>query len=122
MADPSKKRAARERRHRRVRAKVVGTPERPRLSVFKSARHIYAQIIDDDEGRTLVAASTLSPEFKARGPVAGKTEAAKVVGTLVAEKALSAQIRRVVFDRGGYRFHGRVRALATAAREKGLGF
>lgn len=122
MANPLKKRAARERRHRRVRARVVGTPERPRLSVFKSARHIYAQIIDDEAGRTLVAASTLSPEFKTRQPVGGKTEAAKVVGALVAEKALSAQVRRVVFDRGGYRFHGRVRALATAAREKGLEF
>ncbi|HEU5394311.1 MAG TPA: 50S ribosomal protein L18 [Candidatus Methylomirabilis sp.] len=113
---------ARLKRHRRVRKKVVGRPERPRLSVFKSARHIYAQIINDLQGRTLVAASTLSPELKGKGKVGKKTVQAKLVGELLAERALAAQIRQVVFDRGGYRFHGRVKALAAGAREKGLQF
>ncbi len=113
---------ARLKRHRRVRKKVVGRPERPRLSVFKSARHIYAQIINDLEGRTLVAASTLSPEVRAKGKVGRKTAQAKQVGELLAERALAAQVRQVVFDRGGYRFHGRVKALAAGAREKGLQF
>ena len=112
----------RRRRHVRIRKVVVGTPERPRLAVFRSARHIYAQIIDDGAGRTLVAASTLSPEFKARGFKGKKGDAAKLVGELVAEKALAASIQQVVFDRGGYRYHGRVKALAAAAREKGLRF
>ncbi|MGH7375911.1 MAG: 50S ribosomal protein L18 [Candidatus Methylomirabilales bacterium] len=113
---------ARLKRHRRVRKKVVGRPERPRLSVFKSARHIYAQIINDLEGRTLVAASTLSPEVRAKGKAGRKTAQAKEVGELLAERALAAQVRQVVFDRGGYRFHGRVKALAAGAREKGLQF
>ena len=101
---------------------MVGRPGRPRLSVFKSARHIYAQIINDLEGRTLVAASTLSPEVRAKGKVGRKTAQAKQVGELLAERALAAQVRQVVFDRGGYRFHGRVKALAAGAREKGLQF
>lgn len=113
---------ARDKRHRRVRKKVVGRPDRPRLSVFKSARHIYAQIVNDLEGRTLAAASTLSPELKGKGKVGKKTAQAKQVGALLAERALAAQIRQVVFDRGGYRFHGRVKALAEGAREKGLQF
>lgn len=113
---------ARLKRHRRVRKKVVGRPDRPRLSVFKSARHIYAQIVNDFEGRTLAAASTLSPELKGKGNVGKKTAQAKQVGVLLAERALAAQIRQVVFDRGGYRFHGRVKALAEGAREKGLQF
>jgi large subunit ribosomal protein L18 len=113
---------ARLKRHRRVRKKVVGRPERPRLSVFKSARHIYAQIINDLQGRTLVAASTLSPELKGKEKVGKKTVQAKRVGELLAERALAAQIRQVVFDRGGYRFQGRVKALAAGAREKGLQF
>lgn len=113
---------ARLKRHRRVRKKVVGRPERPRLSVFKSTRHIYAQIINDLQGRTLVAASTLSPELKGKGKVGKKTAQAKLVGELLAERALAAQVRQVVFDRGGYRFHGRVKALAAGAREKGLQF
>jgi len=113
---------ARRKRHRRVRKKVTGRPERPRLSVFKSARHIYAQIINDLEGRTLAAASTLSPELRAKGKGGKKTAQAKLVGELLAERALAAQIRRVVFDRGGYPFHGRVRALAAGVREKGLEF
>lgn len=112
----------RQRRHARIRKVVVGTPERPRLAVFRSARHIYAQIIDDAAGRTLVAASTLSPELRARGITGKKVDAAKVVGELVAEKALAARIQQVVFDRGGYKYHGRVKALAAGAREKGLRF
>jgi large subunit ribosomal protein L18 len=101
---------------------VRGTAERPRLSVFKSARHIYAQIVNDDEGRTLVAASTLSKDLPKPGDRVKKAEAAKAVGALVAEKALAKGIQAVVFDRGGYPFHGRVRALATAARDRGLKF
>jgi large subunit ribosomal protein L18 len=116
------KRLARGRRHRRVRKIVRGTPERPRLCVFRSARHIYAQIIDDDAGRTVVAASTLSKDLPGSEPRLRKTAAAKAVGALVAEKALAAGIQQVVFDRGGYVFHGRLKALATAAREKGLKF
>ena len=112
----------RRRRHIRIRKVVVGTPERPRLAVFRSARHIYAQIIDDAAGRTLAAASTLSPEFKGRGFTGKKVDAAKLVGELVAEKALAANIQQVVFDRGGFKYHGRVKALAAAAREKGLRF
>jgi len=101
---------------------VQGTSERPRLCVFKSARHIYAQIINDDEGRTLVAASTLSKELTRADARVKKTEVSKAVGTLVAEKALAGGIQRVVFDRGGYPFHGRIKALATAARDRGLQF
>ncbi|MFQ5848122.1 MAG: 50S ribosomal protein L18 [Candidatus Methylomirabilales bacterium] len=122
VIDWNKKRAARQRRHRRVRKKVFGVPNQPRLSVFKSHRHIYAQIIDDLAGRTLVAASTFSPEFRGRGVKGTKADAAKVVGEILAEKALKVEIRRVAFDRGGYKFHGRVKALATGAREKGLTF
>lgn len=122
MASVSEKREARQRRHRRVRRVVRGTAERPRLCVFKSARHIYAQIIDDEGGRTLVAASTLSKELPKSGDRVKKAEAAKAVGTLVAERALASGIQAVVFDRGGYPFHGRVRALATAARDRGLQF
>lgn len=105
-----------------MRKKVFGVPTQPRLSVFKSRRHIYAQIINDLDGRTLVAASTLSPEFKTRAVKGKKADTAKVVGEILAEKALKGEIRRVVFDRGGYKFHGRVKALATGAREKGLSF
>ncbi len=112
----------RKMRHRRVRKKVFGTPERPRLNVFRSLKHIYAQVIDDTRGVTLAAASTLSPEI--RGEVKkGKTvEAARAVGRLIAEKARARGITKVVFDRGGYRYHGRVAALAEAARENGLEF
>lgn len=101
---------------------VRGTAERPRLCVFKSARHIYAQIIDDDQGHTLVAASTLSTELPKPADRMKKADMAKAVGTLVAEKALAGGIQVVVFDRGGYPFHGRIRALATAARDRGLKF
>jgi len=122
VASVSEKREARQRRHIRVRRVVRGTAERPRLCVFKSARHIYAQIVDDEGGRTLVAASTLSKELPKSGDRVKKAEAAKAVGTLVAEKALASGIQAVVFDRGGYPFHGRVKALATAARDRGLKF
>ena len=101
---------------------VRGTAERPRLCVFKSLRHIYAQIINDDEGRTLVAASTRCKELARAGERVNKTAAAKTVGALVAERALAAQIQTVVFDRGGYQYHGRILALAAAARDRGLKF
>lgn len=112
----------RKRKHLRVRKKILGTPERPRLSVYKSLHHIYAQVIDDTRGTTIAAASTLSPEI--RDEVAGKKDlsAAQAVGRLIAEKALGNGVKRVVFDRGGYLYHGRIAALADAAREKGLDF
>lgn len=124
MARKPKTRAeARERRHRRVRKKVHGTPERPRLNVFRSLKHIYAQVIDDEAGTTLVAASTVEPELRAvSGGYGGNVEAARLVGRKIAERALARGIRQVVFDRGGYRYHGRVKALAEAAREAGLDF
>lgn len=118
----AKNRIAREHRHRRVRVKVSGTPERPRLNVFRSLKHIYAQVIDDIDGNTLVAASTIDGEVA--GQIAGKTkkEQAAVVGKLLATRAQAAGIDQVVFDRGGYLYHGRVKALADAAREGGLKF
>lgn len=116
------RRKARLKRHRRVRKKVIGSQERPRLSVFKSARHIYAQIIDDDAGHTLAGASSLSPQIVQGKDQADKKGVAKAVGKLVAESALKADVREVVFDRGGYRYHGRVKALADGAREAGLEF
>ena len=115
-------REARVRRHRRVRAKVRGTTDRPRLSVFRSLNHIYIQVVDDIRSRTLVAASTLDPDIKGSIDGQKKTEQAKVVGSLLAKRALSQGIKRVVFDRGGYKYHGRVKALAEAAREGGLEF
>nr|WP_206709178.1 50S ribosomal protein L18 [Koleobacter methoxysyntrophicus] len=113
---------ARKRRHLRVRKKVKGTSERPRLNVFKSLNHIYAQVINDETGNTLTAASTLDPELKGKITKGGNVEAAKLVGKLIAERALSKGIEKVVFDRGGYIYHGRVKALAEAAREAGLKF
>lgn len=113
---------ARLRRHLRVRKSVHGTPERPRLSVYRSSSHIYAQLIDDDAGRTLAAASDVEAEMRGRSNGKGKAELAKRVGELVARRALEGGIKQVVFDRGGYRFHGRVKALATGAREAGLTF
>ena len=118
----SDRQAARHRRHKRIRRKVSGTRERPRLNVFRSLGHIYAQVIDDLEGHTLVSASTIDAEVKARIDGLSKTEQAKVVGETVAGRALERGIESVVFDRGGYRYHGRVKALAEAAREKGLEF
>ena len=114
------RRSARVRRHRRVRKNVIGVPHRPRLAVFRSARHIYAQIIDDTTGRTIASASTLDPDLRAL--TEQKKERAKRVGTLVAERAKAAGVTRVAFDRGGYAYHGRVAALADAAREGGLEF
>ena len=111
--------AARIKRHQRVRKNISGTAERPRLNVFRSLNHIYAQIIDDTKGVTLVAASSMDKGFEGYG---GNIEAAKAVGKAVAEKALAAGIKTVVFDRGGYVYHGRVAALAEGAREGGLEF
>ncbi len=117
-----KSRKARIRRHRRVRARIFGTPERPRLNVFRSLGHIYAQIIDDTVGHTLVAASTIDRELRDQVAGKSKTEAAQLVGELVAKRALALGIKKVIFDRGGYKYHGRVKALADAAREAGLDF
>ena len=111
--------AQRLHRHKRVRGKVSGTPERPRLNVFRSETNIYAQIIDDTKGITLVSASSLEKDFECDGT---KTDAAKKVGMIVAERAKAKGIEEVVFDRGGYVYHGRVQALADAAREGGLKF
>ena len=111
--------AQRAKRHARVRSKISGTPERPRLCVFRSENHIYAQIIDDVAGNTLVAASSVEKSFEGKG---GNIEAAKKVGNAVAQRALEKGIETVVFDRGGYIFHGRVAALAEGAREGGLKF
>ena len=113
---------ARKGRHRRVRKRVQGTRSRPRLNVFRSLKHIYAQIIDDTKGHTLVAASTLDPEIRGRLNGLTKTEQARLVGELIAKRARRRRIKRVVFDRGGYKYHGRVKALAEAAREGGLDF
>jgi large subunit ribosomal protein L18 len=111
----------RKKRHARIRRKISGTPERPRLCVYKSLRHIYAQLVDDTRGHTLVAASTLEPELreKVKSP---DVEAARLVGRLLAQRARERGIREVVFDRSGYPYHGKVRALAEAAREGGLVF
>jgi large subunit ribosomal protein L18 len=116
------RRAARDLRHVRVRLKIRGSATRPRLSVFRSLKHIYAQLIDDDSGRTLVALDSRSPQFRARQTDGGNVAAAKVVGDLLARQARERGIERVVFDRGGYQYHGRVRALAEAARAAGLAF
>jgi len=110
------------RKHVRVRKKISGTSVKPRLAVFRSARHIYAQIIDDVAGTTLVAASTLDEALKGNEGYTGNKDAAKAVGKLVAEKALEKGIKQVVFDRGGYIYHGRVKELADGAREAGLEF
>lgn len=110
------------RRHRRIRKKVEGTPECPRLAVFRSNLHIYAQLIDDVGQHTLVAASTLEPSLKEQLSYGSNCEASAAVGKLIAEKALAKGIEQVVFDRGGNLYHGRVRALAEAAREAGLQF
>jgi len=114
--------AARERRKKRIRKKVFGSTERPRLSIYRTAGHMYAQVIDDTRGLTLVAASTLSPELKSHDGHRGNAEAAAAVGKLLAEKARAANIDKVVFDRNGFLYHGRVKALADAAREAGLDF
>lgn len=112
----------RKRRHLRVRKKILGTRERPRLSVFRSKKHIYAQIIDDTKGHTLVAVSSLEALLREKLKSGGTREAAEAVGKVLAEKARSLGIQKVVFDRGGYLYHGRVAALAKGARENGLEF
>ncbi len=112
----------RKRVHARVRIKVSGTPERPRLCVYRSLGHIYAQVIDDRTGKTLVSASSLDKETKKNLKGGGNVAAAKVIGKAVAERAKAAGVSKVVFDRGGYKYHGRVKALADAAREAGLQF
>ncbi len=116
------KQKKRARRHLRVRQKISGTVNRPRLCVFRSLNHIYAQVIDDVAGNTLVSASTLEPSLKGNAETGGNIAAAKKVGQLVAKRALENGVTRVVFDRGGYLYHGRVKALAEAARESGLDF
>ena len=113
---------ARDRRHRHIRKRVVGTPVRPRLNVFRSLNHIYAQVIDDSAGLTLASASTLDHEVRDQVVGLKKTEQASVVGRIVAERAVAKGVEKVVFDRGGYKYHGRVKALAEAAREAGLEF
>jgi large subunit ribosomal protein L18 len=113
---------ARRKRHRRMRMRVCGTTERPRLNVYRSARHIYAQIIDDTVGRTILSASTLDAEVRRQLGDLTKTQQAQLVGTMLARRALERGVVQVVFDRGGYRYHGRVKALADGARSEGLQF
>lgn len=114
--------AARLRRHRRLRKRIRGTSERPRLSVYRSLEHIYAQVIDDDAGRTLVAASDMESEIRGQANGKRKTDVATLVGEAIGERAKKSGVQSVVFDRGGYQFHGRIKALAEAAREAGLKF
>lgn len=122
MDASKKKRQARERRHNRVRAQVVGTAERPRLNVFRSLDNIYAQVIDDQAGHTLASASTLDKEVVGKIVGKNKVDAARIVGEVVGERAKQAGISSVVFDRGGYRYHGRIAALAAGARDAGIEF
>jgi len=117
----SPKKVIRYKRKRRIRAGLEGTAERPRLSVFRSNAHLYVQIVDDNKGHTLVAASTVEEEVKGKD-VGGSVEGAKLIGGLVAKRALAKNISQVVFDRSGYLYHGRIKALADAARESGLKF
>ena len=118
MITQTKRNAIRQRIHSRIRRKLAGTEERPRLNVYRSLNHIYAQVIDDSTGTTLASASTLAGKINAGGNIA----AAKEVGKLVAEQAIEKGVKKVVFDRGGYLYHGRIKALADAAREAGLDF
>jgi large subunit ribosomal protein L18 len=118
MIPQRKRNAIRQRVHARIRAKLQGTTERPRLNVYRSLNHIYVQVVDDSQGVTLVSASTVSSKIKTGGNVA----AAREIGKLVAERAKEKGIKKIVFDRGGYLYHGRVKALADAAREAGLEF
>jgi large subunit ribosomal protein L18 len=113
---------ARKKRHERIRRRLSGVPERPRMCVFRSDRHIYVQIIDDTSGKVLASASSLSKEFREQGLKGSGVPAAKAVGALIAGKAVAQSIEKVVFDRSGFIYHGRVKALADAAREKGLKF
>ncbi len=120
MTQAASRGAARQKRHERIRLRLAGTPDRPRLAVYRSLNHIYAQVIDDSVGRTLAAASSL--EAAVHGETRTKTEDAKAVGRLLAERARSAGVAVVVFDRAGYRYRGRVKAVADAARAAGLEF
>lgn len=109
-------------KHKRIRKKITGTMSRPRLCVFRSSNHIYAQIVDDSRHHTLASISTLDPQVKSKTNDMSKASKAQVIGSLIAGKALSSDIKQVVFDRGGYKYHGRVKALAEAARQAGLEF
>ena len=122
MSASAERRQARLKRQTRVRQKVRGTEEKPRLCVFRSAKHMYAQIIEDSTGKTLLSVSTVSKDVAGDVKYSGNIEAAKAVGTAIAKKALDKKIKQVVFDRNGFLYHGRVKALAEAAREAGLSF
>ncbi|MDP3879653.1 MAG: 50S ribosomal protein L18 [Dehalococcoidales bacterium] len=115
-------RVARRRRHIRVRAKVKGTPPQPRLCIFRSLKHVYAQVIDDTQGQTLTSASTLDQEIREAAAGKSRTDKAELVGALIARRALSKGINRIAFDRGGYQYHGNIKAMADAARKGGLKF
>lgn len=117
-----KSRVARKRRHRRIRRKLAGTAQRPRLNVFRSLEHIYAQVIDDDAGRTLVSASTVDKDVAPAAAGKNKVEQATLVGKIIAERAQAAGIETILFDRGGFKYQGRIKALADGAREGGLKF
>ena len=116
------KEAARQRRHKRLRKKVSGSVQRPRLCIYKSLNHIYAQIIDDTKGYTLITASTLDKELRNEGGHKGNAAMARRVGLLIASRAVPLGVKKIVFDRGGYKYHGRMKALADGAREGGLEF
>ncbi len=120
--DRKEKVQRRLRRHKRIRKKIMGTAERPRLCVYKSLKHIYAQLIDDEAQRVITGVSTLTPKIRELIKNGGNKEAAKLVGKMIAEKALSLGIKKVVFDRNGFKYHGRIKALADSAREAGLIF
>ena len=122
MIKKSDKNKLRQKKHMRIRNKISGTPERPRLNVYKSSKNIYAQIIDDSKGETLVSASTVDAAIKGSVTNGGNIEAAKEVGKLIAQRAVEKGIKLIVFDRGGYVYHGRVKELADAARAEGLEF
>ena len=122
MDKNAKKRAGRLKRHRRVRKRVVGTAQQPRLGVFRSSKHIYGMLVDDENGRVLVSISSRTPEIRKSHPKGSNREAATAVGAMLAERAKANSISTVVFDRSGYKFHGRVRALAESARKSGLKF
>lgn len=122
MAEQNRSDRAREKRHQRVRVRVRGTAERPRLNVFRSLRHMYAQLIDDVAGHTMASASTMDAEVKEQLAKLSKADQAKLVGQVLAKRALEKGVKEVVFDRGGYKYHGRVKALAESARAAGLQF
>ena len=122
MGQKNQREIARQKRKARIRRRIFGTEQRPRLSVFRSAKHIYAQLVVDSTGSTILAASTLSPEIRAESGELDKSDAAKKVGLLIGKKALEKNIHRVVFDRNGFLYHGRIKALAEGARESGLEF